>query len=305
MIDLSIVIPNRNSQFLTKTIRDVLEKAVTNIEVVVNIDENWPDEIVDDPRVHYIHPPSPRGLRYGVNTTINLAQGKYIMKADDHCMFSKGFDKELIDANEAYKNIEVQIPRRYALDAENWKIEERTDNKYPIDYMYIDFPRKGKAHDWGTHGVPWRQRREENKHLEIDDTPSLQGSCYFMARDYFLNHLKGLSEVGYGQFSQEAQEIGFKTWLGGYRMVVNKKCWYAHLYKGRRYGRMYKFPGGTKEASEWSAYYWMENKWKDRVYDMSWFINKKFPNMPSWPENWQEVWGKQVKEGWPNKDNAN
>lgn len=293
MIDLSVIIPNRNSQFLTKTIRDILEKAVTNIEVVINIDENWPDEVVDDPRVHYIHPPTPRGMRWGINTTIKLSQGKYIMKVDDHCMFGEGFDKILIDAHQENW---VQIPRRYALDAEKWQREERTDNKYPIDQMYLDFPLKGKEHDWGIHGVPWKRDRKE----EIDDTPSLQGSCYFMARDYFQNFLGELSEVGYGQFSQEAQEIGFKTWLGGGRMVVNKKTWYAHLHKGNRYGRMYKMPGGTVEASNWSAYYWMENKWKNRVHDMSWLINEKFPNMPSWPDNWQEVWDKQVKEGWPN-----
>lgn len=293
MIDLSVIIPNRNSQFLTKTIRDILEKAVTNIEVVINVDENWPDEVVDDPRVHYIHPPTPRGMRWGINTTIKLSQGKYIMKVDDHCMFGEGFDKILIDAHQENW---VQIPRRYALDAEKWQREERTDNKYPIDQMYLDFPLKGKEHDWGIHGVPWKRDRKE----EIDDTPSLQGSCYFMARDYFQNFLGELSEVGYGQFSQEAQEIGFKTWLGGGRMVVNKKTWYAHLHKGNRYGRMYKMPGGTVEASNWSAYYWMENKWKNRVHDMSWLINEKFPNMPSWPDNWQEVWDKQVKEGWPN-----
>jgi len=293
MIDLSVIIPNRNSQFLTKTIRDILEKAVTNIEVVINVDENWPDEVVDDSRVHYIHPPTPRGMRWGINTTIKLSQGKYIMKVDDHCMFGEGFDKILIDAHQENW---VQIPRRYALDAEKWQREERTDNKYPIDQMYLDFPLKGKEHDWGIHGVPWKRDRKE----EIDDTPSLQGSCYFMARDYFQNFLGELSEVGYGQFSQEAQEIGFKTWLGGGRMVVNKKTWYAHLHKGNRYGRMYKMPGGTVEASNWSAYYWMENKWKNRVHDMSWLINEKFPNMPSWPDNWQEVWDKQVKEGWPN-----
>lgn len=292
MIDLTVVIPNRNSQFLKKTVDDILAKAVTNIEVIVNVDENWP-ELTDDPRVHYIHPPSPRGMRYGINTGVNLGQGKYILKCDDHVMFGEGFDKILIDA---HQDNWVQIPRRYALDAENWKIEERTDNKYPIDYMYIDFPRKGKAHDDGMHGVPWK--RPDRDRYEIDDTPSMQGSCYFMTRDYFLN-LGGLSEVGYGQFSQEAQEIGFKTWLGGGRVVVNKRTWYAHLYKGNRYGRMYKVPNFnkyTKEASEWSADYWLNNRWEGRVHDFAWFINK-FSFMPKWPEDWE----KQLKEmGWTN-----
>jgi len=294
-MDLSVLIPNRNSPFLNNTIEDILSKAVTDIEVVVNIDENWPETIYDDERVHYIHPPHPRGLRYGINACARLAQGKHIMKIDDHCMVDEGFDKVLIENHE---DNWVQIPRRYALDAENWKIEEREDNKYPIDYMYIDFPRKGKAHDDGMHGVPWKQRREERKEIQIDDTPSLQGSCYFMSRSYFFDFLGEMSEEGYGQFSQEAQEIGFKTWLGGNRMVVNKKTWYAHLYKGKRYGRMYNVPGFnkyTKEASEWSAEHWLNDREPGMKHKFEWFIDEKFPNMPSWPKNWKE---ELRKMGW-------
>src|ERR1035437_9651611 len=154
MIDLSVLIPNRNSPFLTKTIKSILDNAVTSIEVIINVDENWPAEIVKDERVAYIHPNSPIGLRQGINACAKLAKGKYLMKTDDHCLFGPGFDKILIE-NHLQDNW-VQIPRRYALDAENWKIEERTDNKYPVDYMYIDFPLKGKEHDDGMHGVPWK-----------------------------------------------------------------------------------------------------------------------------------------------------
>ncbi len=285
---LSVIIPNRNSQFTTQTIEDILKNAGCEIEVIVNVDEDWPLPLVKDERVTYIHPPSPGGLRQAINNSIKLAKGKYIMKIDDHCMVGKDFGKILI---ENHQDNWVQIPRRYALDAENWKIEERKDNKYPIDYMYIDFPRKGKAHDDGMHGVPWK--RPERKE-EIDDTPSMQGSCYFMTKDHFDNFLGGLSEEGYGQFSQEAQEIGFKTWLGGGAVKVNKKTWYAHLHKGNRYGRMYKMPGGTVEASNWSADYWLNNKWEGRVHDFEWFI-EKFPDMPKWPKDWKQ----QIKEmGW-------
>ena len=226
-----------------------------------------------------------------------MAKGKYILKTDDHCAFGPDFGKILIESH-AEDNW-VQIPRRYALDAENWKIEERSDGKYPIDYMYIDFPRKGKDHDDGMHGVPWK--RPDRSECEVDETPSMQGSCYFMTRDHYLNFLGGMQEhpvegeIGYGQFAQESQEIGFKTWLGGGKVMVNKKTWYAHLHKGGRYGRMYKFPGGTVESSSWSAHYWLNNRWEGRKHDFAWFINEKFPNMPSWPQDWEL----QVKQmGW-------
>lgn len=287
MPELSVVIPNRNSPFLTKTIQDVLDNAGCDVEVIVNVDENWPEKLVLDPRVTYIHPAQPIGLRQGVNNCVKLARGKYIMKTDDHCAFGKDFGKILI---QNHQEDWVQIPRRYALDAENWKIEERTDNKYPIDYMYIDFPRKGKEHDNGMHGVPYKR---ENR-PDIDETPSMQGSCWFMTKDYF-NKLKLMDETGYGQFAQESQEIGFKVWLSGGKLMVNKLTWYAHLHKGNRYGRFYKFPGGTKEASEWSAEHWLNDREPNMIHDFEWFIDEKFPNMPTWPIYWKE----QIKEmGW-------
>lgn len=282
MIDLSVVIPNRNSPFLAKTIQDVLDNAGCEVEVIVNIDEEWINWEVQDDRVHYIHPSSPIGLRKAVNMCVSMAKGKYILKTDDHCSFGRNFGKILIENHK--EDNWVQIPRRYALDAENWKIEDRTDNKYPIDYMYIDFPRKGKDHDDGMHGVPWKR----NITAEIDDTPSMQGSCYFMTKHYFTDVLKGLHEEGYGQFAQESQEIGFKTWLGGGALKVNKLTWYAHLHKGSRYGRFYKFPGGTIEASSWSAEHWLNDREPGMVHKFEWFIDEKFPDMPGWDKDWKE-----------------
>jgi len=288
---VSVVIPNYNSPFASKTIQGVLDNSTGDIEVIVNVEMKWPEPLSTDPRVHYIHSPSPIGMRSGINKAVDLSQGEFIMKCDDHVLFGKGFDEILkTDCEDNW----VIIPRRYALDAENWAIEKRTDNKYPIDYMYIDYPRKGKAHDDGMHGVPWKR---PGRDADIDDTPSMQGSCYFMSKNHFVKFLGGLSEVGYGQFAQESQEIGFKTWLGGGALKVNKKTWYAHLHKGGRYGRFYKFPGGTVEASNWSAEYWLNNRWEGRVHDFEWFIDYKFPSMPSWPEDWKE----DIKRmGWTN-----
>jgi glycosyltransferase involved in cell wall biosynthesis len=298
---LSVLIPHRNCQFLNKTIKDVLTKAEGEIEVIINVDEKRPERVVDDPRVKYLFPTSPQGLRKGVNACADIAKGKYIMKTDDHCMFGQGFDRILIENHQA--DNWIQIPRRYSLDAENWKIN--TSRPYR-DYMYIDFPRKGKDHDDGMHGVEWyeRQRERTGPEYDIDDTPSMQGSCYFMTRDYYVNFIGGMQEypipgeVGYGQFSQESQELGFKTWLGGGAMKINKKTWYAHLHKGKTYGRMYSIPGWndyTVKASNWSAEYWLNNRWEDRVYDFEWFIDEMFPGMPTWPTDWKN----QIKEmGW-------
>lgn len=299
---LSVIIPSRNSPFLTKTIVDVLEKSKEEIEVIVNVDEKRPENYVNDKRVTYLFPDNPIGLRKGINACVAHAKGEYIMKTDDHCMFAEGFDVVL---KEDHESGWVQIPRRYSLDAENWCINKERPYR---DYMYIDFPLKGKDHDDGIHGVEWyeRQRERSDSKYDIDDTASMQGSCWFMTKDFFDNFLKGMQEYpvpgeyGYGQFSQESQEIGFKTWLGGGAMKVNKKTCYAHLHKGKTYGRMYHISGWndyTVRASAWSASYWLNNRWEGRIHDFEWFIDTAFPGMPTWPVDWKQ----KIKEmGWTN-----
>jgi glycosyltransferase involved in cell wall biosynthesis len=290
---ISILIPSRNEIFLTKTIKDVLAKAEGEIEVVVNLDENIPDEIIDDKRVSYIHPRRPMGMRWGINACVARSSGDYLMKIDGHCMFEQGFDKVLLaDMQDNW----IVIPRRHSLDAENWAILQ--NGKSGRDYHYLCFPKPGKEHDWGIHGIEWPERSREraNNHAyDIDDTPSFQGSCWFMKRSWFTGFLKGMHEHGYGTFSQEPQEIGMKTWLGGGEVKVNKKTWYAHLHKGKQYGRMYHADKNEiVEGHNYSAWYWATNQYKERIHDLRWFVEKFWP-MPTWEEDWEE----QINAFWP------
>jgi hypothetical protein len=89
----------------------------------------------------------------------------------------------------------------------------------------------------------------------------------------------------YGNFIQEFQELGLKVWLGGGQVKVNKKTWYAHLHKGKTYGRGYSLSGsGHKEGTEFATKYWMLDQWPERVHDLKWLI-EKFSPVPSWPED--------------------
>jgi hypothetical protein len=201
-------------------------------------------------------------------------------------MFAEGFDAVLkADCDDNW----VVIPPRYSLDAENWKIE---DNRKPRrDYHYLCYPDPNKGDDVGMHGVEWWDRGKEriDPEYDIDDTMSAQGSCWVMNKRHFDNFLHGLSEVGYGQFAQEFQEIGNKTWLGGGAVKVNKKTFYAHLHKGKQYGRMY--PMSRSELIpriNWSARYWMNTEWQDRIHDIEWLI-EKFWKVPTWPED-RSLW---------------
>jgi hypothetical protein len=114
-----------------------------------------------------------------------------------------------------------------------------------------------------------------------------------MTKNHFDNFLHGLSEEGYGSFAQESQEIGLKTWLGGGRLTINKKTWYAHLHKGNHYGKMYHLSkaenNGQAEGANWSAKHWMNNEESGMIHNMEWFVIEKFPNMPTWEPNWKEI----------------
>lgn len=266
---------------MPQTVEDIFAKATGDIEVIVVLDGYWPDPMpADRPNLSFIHRGRPHGMRPAINAAAAIASGDFLMKSDGHCLFSEGFDEVLqAECDQDW----VMVPRRYSLDAENWTRKE----KGPIDYHYLQCPLD--SNDGALHGRPWNARRDARRDIPIDDEMSSQGSCWFMSRRHF-DWLGGLSLEGYGDFIQEFQEIGMKTWLGGGRVVVNKLCWYAHLHKGRQYGRGYNVSRASwHNGCHYSADLWLNNRWKDRVHDMGWLI-EKFAPVPTWPENWHELW---------------
>src|SRR3989338_2631594 len=73
------------------------------------------------------------------------------------------------------------------------------------------------------------------------------------------------------KLSQEAIEIALKTWLGGGKVMVNKKTWYAH--KHRKFGRIspvknYEIDAGNRYSQD----YWLNNRWEKRVHNLDWLM---------------------------------
>ena len=100
--------------------------------------------------------------------------------------------------------------------------------------------------------------------------------------------LGGLHLEGYGDFIQEFQEVGCKTWLGGGEVKVNKKTWYAHLHKGNRYGRGYQIVRSSwHRGLHYSTDTWINNRWPFRIHDFEWLIDKFWP-VPTWGEDWRD-----------------
>lgn len=293
MSKVSIIIPSRNEIFLQKTVIDLLQKG-SDIEIIAVLEGYWPDPpLVEDKRLIILHRGKATGMRNAINSAAAIASGEWLMKTDAHCLFIEGYDEIM---KSSCDHDWIMIPSRYSLDYENWGIANT--GRARVDYHYLSCPLTNKD-GFSMHGQVWTERARErlNKpEYMIDDEISFQGSCWFMHKDHFNNFLGGMSTVGYGSFTQEAQEIGIKTWLGGGRVVVNKNAYYAHLHKGKTFGRGYSMNKGENVAGgNWSAAYWTSNLWKKRVHNFDWLIDKFWP-MPTWPNNWQTLLEQRQEE---------
>ena len=283
MPSTSVLIPSRSERFLTQTIGDILRNAGGDIEVIAVLDGGkWPDGMYGDPRVKYIHwgtesPEFGFGMRAGLNAACAVAKGEFVMKLDAHCMVSKDFDLRLAEVCEPDW---VCVPTRKRLDAENWCLD--VDGRPDINYQYIDLSNDG------LNGKQWHQK---NKNRELDrdlvvDMISCQGSCYFMHKSHW-EKMGFLNVDLYGTFRKDPQEVIFTTWTSGGRCVRVKTCWYAHLHKGTRYGRMYHldkadYRFGDEQVKEW----WKDEPWgKRRKLPLRYIFRKHFSDMPGWGDH--------------------
>lgn len=241
MPKLSVIIPSVGDPYLERTLQDIKEKFETDYEVIV----------VNGKKI---------GMREAINKGVAQSKGEYIMKTDEHCMFQQGVDKKLLAR---IKDNWVVTPRRWRLDVEKWEIIETM----PADYerLIISTPDK-------IGGVHWDSRTRKRRHIRLDETMVMQGSCYLMSRKHW-DWLGGLQTEGYGSFAQEAIEICLKTWLGGGKVMVNKQTWYAH--RDRRFGRFAKLDRKQiKEGNAYSRDFWLNNRWKDRIHDIEWLMER-------------------------------
>jgi glycosyltransferase involved in cell wall biosynthesis len=292
MKKVTIVIPARHEIYLQETVKDILNKARGDIEVIVVLDNYWTDPALeDDKRVSIVHWGGRRGMRAAINAGAELGKGDYLLKVDAHILFDEGFDVKLAENCDADWLV---VPRRYSLDCDEW---QRKTDKGPIDYEFLHYPEKDEHGYIGIHAREWRDRRRARfdvPEYQIDENMSFQGSCWFMPMPYFKRLIYPMDEQGYGMFIGEPQEIGLKVWLSGGKNMVNKNTWYAHMWKGRpyrekflaRYGFPYTRVGNSelKKGNAYSFDFWFNNRpFPQRIHNLEWLIDR-FAPVPSWGE---------------------
>jgi glycosyltransferase involved in cell wall biosynthesis len=272
---VSIIIPSRNEKYIDKTVDDLFAKASGEIEVIVVVDgvSQYPLP-KERANLSFIHKALPEGLRPALKDASYKATGKYLMKVDAHTMISEGYDEVL---KKDFEDNWVVVSRYYALDAENWtRITDHHGRDSHNDYFYLGCPwvnyRRFSFLD-----VPWKSRDMARANIIIDETMTMQASMWFMTLDHFHNTLGDLDVGRFGTWSAEQEEIVFKTWLSGGKMMVNKNVWNAH-YQRKLGERDREFPdySRNREASERKnlALYFLRKQWEGQIYTIDWLIDR-------------------------------
>ena len=253
---LSCIIPSYKDPYLFKTVQSILDNATGEVEVICSLDGYYPpaELLIDDPRVIYLHLGGNRGMRGAINAGVSIAKGKYLMRTDEHCSFAKGFDKEITD------NMEdnwIVTPRRYFLDPVHW----RRMKLAPVDFAKLIIQKNPDGTDKKFTAAPWKERDEELKDVMIAETMGMQGSCWFMTKEWWDKTIGELQTEGYGHLIQDSHEMIFKTWKAGGKMMLNKNTWHAH--KHRSFERTHN--NGTPEnpAKSEDGYKYALDLWRE------------------------------------------
>ena len=298
--DLSVVIPARSEMFLAKTIETVVQNMRGDTEVIAILDGAWADPAIPDhPKVRLVHHAESIGQRAAMNEGARLSRAKYIMKLDGHCSVDEGFDVKLMaDCDYDW----TVIPRMYNLHAFDWlcpdcdwrryqgptpeKCERCNGPNVIRDMLWqprwnrkTDFARFDKTMHfqyWGSF------KTYANAQGDIADTMTSVGACFFMHRQRFFD-LGGMDEE-HGSWGQFGVEVACKAWLSGGRHVVNKKTWFAHMFRtqGGDFGFPYPLSGRQVDrARKHSRSLWVDNKWPLAKHDLNWLL-ERFRPVPDW-----------------------
>lgn len=253
MCDLSFLIPARNEEFLSETVDDILRNIRSNSEVIVVLDGSWPIKPLSlDPRVHVVFIPESIGQRAAQNVAAKLASGKYLCKIDAHCAIDEGFDSKMISAMEENPN-SVMVSTMRNLHVFDWVCKEG-HRRYqgpsgpcencgsPTEKDIVWIPKTNpQSTSYCFDNDPHFQYHNEFKSKQkgdIVESMSLQGSCFVASKENYFKW--NLCDESWGSWGSQGIEVATKAWFNGGRVLVNKKTWYAHLF--RTQGADFSFP---------------------------------------------------------------
>ena len=195
-------------------------------------------------------------MRGAINAGVDVARGDYLMRADEHCIFSQNFDKIVL---ETIQPNWIVTMRRFFLDPVKWEL---------MDMHCVDYEKLVIQGGIKFAGQPWESRSKKRAATLIDETMAMQGSCWIMPHKWWNDVIGELQTEGYGPLYQDSHEMVFKTWQAGGKLMLNKNAWFAHKHRNfprtHNYGKTEAMPGWTYSLNKWKDYYEkdIKPKWK-------------------------------------------
>jgi glycosyltransferase involved in cell wall biosynthesis len=307
--DFSICIPARNEEFIVPTIENIIKNKRGKTEVIVVLD-GYRTEIPDHPDVRVIYLSESIGQRAAQNKAIKLSNAKYVAKTDAHVAFSEGFDIELMKTFEELGENIVVAPLMKNLHAFDWKCMKCGNRWYQgpqpkrchiaehepnPDCDGTEFTKRivFKPRDRTPNSTSYLfdsdlhfQYFQEYKAKQTGDyveSMSLQGSFLMMTKKHYLE--LNISDESWGGWGSQGSETALKVWLSGGRVIINKKCWYAHLFRTQS-GFSFPYPQSGKsqqKARDICNEIFKNNKWEHQIYPLSWLVERFWP-VPKWTQ---------------------
>ena len=114
------------------------------------------------------------------------------------------------------------------------------------------------------------------------ETMSILGAFWMCSREMYFR--LDMCDEGHGSWGQMGTEVACKTWLSGGRLIVDKRTWFAHMFRtqGGDFGFPYKLKGSAvRKARRYSQDLWLNDKWEHAVHDLDWLL-EKFKPVPDW-----------------------
>lgn len=294
--ELSLLIPARNEEFLAKTVEDILEHMEADTEILIGLDGKWSDPgIPQHPRVNIVYYPESIGQRALTNQLCKLSKAKYVMKVDAHCAFRQGFDKSMIKAfGRAGDDVTMTMTMRN-LHAFNWVCPDgHTRYQGPSgvckecgkdtvkDVVWIP-KKRPESNSFCFDSEPHFQYFNEYTKRpgyggDLVETMSLQGSLFMLTREKYWE--LNICDEDFGSWGSQGIEVACKTWLSGGKVLVNRRTWYAHMFRtqGGDFSFPYEQSGNKVEAAKKRAKdIFFNNKWEGQTRPLSWLLKKFWP----------------------------
>jgi len=300
--DTSILIPARNEMFTARTVQDIIEKKQGKTEIIIGLDGQWADPGVEDhPDVRIIYVSQPLGQRAMTNKLARLSKAKYLMKVDAHCSFDEGFDVKLM--------ADIQ---------DDWTVVPIMKNLHAFDWVCPDGHRRyqgpsGPCNECGketTRDILWRAKPSPNstsyrfdktlkfqyfgeykakQEGDLVESMSLQGSCFMLTRDKYWQ--LNICDERAGSWGHQGTEVALKTWLSGGRVIVNKKTWYAHMFRTQGGDFGFPWPAHESEIEEVRQHIrntFLADNWPLAKHKLNWLVDK-FSPVPDWHDAKEKI----------------